>query len=361
MVRLSKKSARVLVSIGIGIASASVALVRAARITWHPSDFGQTWFGALALRHGANPYHLIGPGLIYDWPWPMYYPATGMVAMLPASFLPENIATVMFVGVSCALLAYGVTAQGWHRLPLFLSWPLVIAVIAGQWSPIVAAAYCLPALGWLLAAKPNLGLAVVVASDSRRLAIIAALGAIALTIISLIFQPHWPADWIGNVRSQTHIRPPVTRIGGVFILLAALRWRRPEARLLLAMACVPQTSSWYDAVPLFLIPATLRESLLLSSISTLGFFLPPYLMTAANEAEYNAQMGAMMVAVCYLPATLLVLRRPNSGNLPGWAQLLSGLHRPWKRKQPQKPRDARHASGHEGFLRKFHHDDVTYT
>ena len=79
---------------------------------WHPSDFGQSWFGAQALLHGANPYALIGPGLQYDWPWKLFYPATSMVIALPLSFFPEAVATFLFVAVSSALLAYAVTKNG---------------------------------------------------------------------------------------------------------------------------------------------------------------------------------------------------------------------------------------------------------
>lgn len=309
---------RVAVATMVGILAALVAVIRFVRNAWHPSDFGQSWFGARALLHGANPYELVGPGLQYDWPWKLFYPATSMVIALPLSFFPEVVATFLFVAISSALLAYAVTEDGWQRLPLFLSWPFVVAALAGQWSPILAAAILLPSLAWVLVAKPNIGLAVLAATSSRRLVRIALLGGLVITAVSIGLFPAWPRAWLSNVASQQHIGAPITRIGGVAVLLALLRWRRPEARLIVALACVPQTNNWYEGLPLLLVASTFRETLFLSLISTLGYVLPPYLMTARNEVEFNAQVGALMVALCYLPATLLVLRRPNEGELPPW-------------------------------------------
>jgi hypothetical protein len=276
------------------------------------------WFGARALLHGANPYRLVGPGLQYDFPWTVNYPATSFVVALPLSPFPEAVATFLFVAISCALLAYGITEKGWGRLPIFLSWPFVLAAMVGQWSPIVSAAFLLPALGWVVVAKPNLGLAVLASTGSARLLKTAVIGGLALAAVSFALFPSWPRSWLSVVASQHHFFAPITRIGGFAVLLALLRWRRPEARLIVALACVPQTNSWYEALPLMLVASTFRESVVLSLISLLGYIIPPYVMTARNEIEFNSQMASLMVAICYLPATLIVLRRPNEGEFPPW-------------------------------------------
>jgi hypothetical protein len=312
------RASRAMVATMIGIGAGSIAALRFVRISWHPSDFGQSWFGAQALVHGANPYGLVGPGLQYEWPWKLYYPATSFVIALPLAFLPELAATFLFIAVSSALLAYAVTENGYQRLPLFLSWPFMVAALAGQWSPILAAAILLPSLAWVLIAKPNIGLAVLASTSSMRLLKVAVLGGLAITAVSIALYPGWPAEWLASVRSQQHIGAPITRIGGFGVLLALLRWRRPEARLIVALACVPQTNNWYEGLPLLLVAQTYRETLALSLISILGYVLPPYVMTARNEVEYNAQVGALMVALLYLPATLVVLRRPNQGEFPAW-------------------------------------------
>jgi hypothetical protein len=42
-----------------------------------------------------------------------------------------------------------------------------------------------------------------------------------------------------------------------------VKWRRPEARLLAALACIPQTPVLYEVVPLFLLVRTFREAAVL--------------------------------------------------------------------------------------------------
>ena len=67
-----------------------------------------------------------------------------------------------------------------------------------------------------------------------------------------------------------------------------------------------------------LVPNTSREAMILASVSSLGFAFQDNIMTARNEMEYNQQVGALMVALGYLPAVIMVLRRPNDGELPWW-------------------------------------------
>jgi hypothetical protein len=294
----------------------------------HAGDFGIVWFGARALFHGANPYVLVGPGLVYDWQWnTVLYPATAMVVAAPFALLPQLAATLLFVWLSTALLAYAITADGWYRLPLFLSSAFIVATFAAQWSPLLTAALCIPSLAWVFAAKPNLGLALLVTSSKLRPIKVAMIGGLVLLAASVLWFPGWPMNWLAAIRSISHMHAPIMLPGGAFILLALLRWRRPEARLIIALACVPQTNSWYEALPLFLVPATYRESLVLSLISVCGWIFQFQFMTANNEAEYNRIVGILMVAFIYLPATALVLRRSNNGGLPGIVEVMLGRRR----------------------------------
>jgi hypothetical protein len=310
--------ARIAAAIVIGIASGMMVVARDLQFPWHRSDFGVTWFGAGALLHGANPYALIGPGLQFDWQWRMMYPVTAMVTAIPLSFVPETVAAFLFVAISGGLLAYAITRDGWYRLPLFLSWPYAVAVGHGQWSPLFSAIWCLPSLGWLLAAKPSIGLAIFAATSSRRLMVSALIGCLILAAIGFILLPSWPLDWLASLRTQIRVDAPILRLGGVVVLLALLRWRRPEARLLLALACVPQTIDWYETVPLMLIPNTFRESLVYSVILSLGFILPPYIIPVGPEEQMDARAGVLIIAIAYLPALIMILRRPNEGAPPAW-------------------------------------------
>jgi len=286
------------------------------------SDFGQAWFGARAMLGGGNPYALIGPRLQFDWLWPLFYPGTTLVVSIPLVILPELYAATVFVGVSAGLLAFAVTKDGWYRLPLFLSSAFVIAVRAAQWSPLMTAALCVPALAWVVAAKPNIGIVLLAFSRSFRGVLIALLGGALLTALSLILLPGWPADWIANVRGAHQFTILLTRWGGVLVLLALFRWRRPEARLIVALACIPQTAYWYEALPLLLIPATYRESLTLSLLSAFGFLLERYLVGNQPNVAFR-DVGTLMIWFLYLPATFMVLRRPNTGEAPEWISSIS--------------------------------------
>jgi hypothetical protein len=51
----------------------------------------------------------------------------------------------------------------------------------------------------------------------------------------------------------------------------------------------------------------------LVTLSSAGWLMQDLVMTAVNETQYNQQVGSMMVALGYLPAVIMVLRRPNQG------------------------------------------------
>lgn len=280
------------------------------------TDFGSLWFGAQALVHGVNPYLLIGPGRRYEWDWVLYYPATTLVAALPFTLLPELAASIAFVWVSAWALAFSITKKGWHRLFLLASAAFLIAARAAQWSPLFTAIFLQPALGWVLAAKPNIGTAIGIATPSKRMVGLAILGGLLLLAVSLWFLPDWPRYWIANVRSATHMVVPITRPGGVLVILALLRWRRPEARLIVALACFPQTGSWYESLPVLLAAETRRECQLLSILSSVGYIASARLVPEISERQFNLDVETFMIWFVYVPAVIVVLRRSNGGTAP---------------------------------------------
>ena len=102
-------------------------------------------------------------------------------------------------------------------------------------------------------AKPHIGLPVALTNLSRR-GVLLSLGVIA---ISIAVMPSWPHRWISQLGGYQHFFP-VLVFPGVFILLAGLRYRERDARILLIASLVPQR--WfYDPLILFLIPKTRRE------------------------------------------------------------------------------------------------------
>jgi hypothetical protein len=280
------------------------------------SDFDQVWAGARALWRHQDPYHVVGPRGSFLWKWPLYYPLPALLVVAPLGLLSVVAARAIFAGVSSALLAWAVTRDGWDRLPLFISVPFMVAVELVQWSPILVAAALLPWLGWIIVAKPNLGAAVTISSTTDRALVVIIAGSLLLVAASFVVLPRWPEEWIALVRSAPHFRAPVLRLGGVLTLLALSRWRRPEARLLIVLACVPQTPTFYDPVLFFIIARTFRESLLLASLSVAEFFVIGFQTPFPSYAAWGDAVSLATNLLFYLPCTVLVLRRPNEGELP---------------------------------------------
>lgn len=314
---------RLAVALIIASLAAAFYYIHARHWGFRPSDFSIVWFGAQAMLHGANPYVLVGPGNVFEFPWPhLFYPAPAMVVALPFTLLPQLAATMAFVFVSSLLLAFALTADGWHRLPIFLSAPFLVGVGAAQWSTLLTAGFMWAPVAVVFAAKPTIGLAMLLATASKRVLWFAIVGGVVLTATGFLLFPAWPVAWLQTIRGDVQHFVPVMRPGGALILFALIRWRRPEARLLGAIACVPQTPSWYESLPVLLAAQTYRENLILALLSWVGFFLEQLVMVAANELDYNRQVAMLMIALIYLPATWMVLRRPNEGELPAFVRLL---------------------------------------
>lgn len=297
------------IAVGFGVlgAALSLALRRHYSDTTLVSDFDQITLAARLLRAHRDPYQLIGPGLPYAWGWRFYYPLPAVLIAVPLSWLTLPVASAVFVGCSSALLAFGLSRDGYQRFPVFLSAPFFHAAWLGQWSILLTAAVLLPWLGVAFAGKPTIGGALWLSRPSW----IAVAGASVLIVVSLAVQPSWPREWFAIVRSGLHHRPPISYIGGFVVLLALLRWRRFDARLLLLLALAPQTADVFECVPLFLIPETFRESVLLAVTTTLAylaFVLGPSLPDLATQAT---RTGWLIVFGAYLPALVMVLRRPS--------------------------------------------------
>lgn len=96
------------------------------------------------------------------------------------------------------------------------------------------------------------------------------------------------------------------------ILATAVRWRRPEARLVLALSCVPQTLIMYETVPLFLAPNSLVEVTLLVVLS----YLTQVIVVLSSTGTDMLFTGGRWLTILYLAAALMVLRRPNHGFVP---------------------------------------------
>jgi hypothetical protein len=308
----SRRASRLGVSLALGVVT--FALVAYAFHGSPPNgDFWRPWLGAKALLSGTTPYGLFSPTGPYAHEFPDLYPLVASVPLLPLMFLPFDLAAGAFSGISAALLAWAITAKNFNRLPIFLSLPTVIALYSSQWSVIYSAAFILPVLSFLYIAKPTIGLGMLAARANRRGIISFAIGASVMLALSLIIAPGWVGEWITTVRAHSgHMIAPVLQPGGFIALLALLRWKRPEARLIVALALVPQNIAWYDSVPLLLVPLTLMESLVSTVLMSIPIILEVLTKGGSDGVVDFWPRGYELAIFAYLPAVVAVLRRPNS-------------------------------------------------
>ena len=278
-------------------------------------DFTWHWLAARALIEGHNPYVVITAGGPYQLDAPYVYPLTTAIAAIPfALFLAPAAAAATWIAVGTSLLAYALTREGYTRLLAFFSMPYIWAASSGQFSPILTAAALLPWLGFITPVKPQIG----VASLSYRPTLIAAGGAIAFLALSLLVNPHWPGEWLDILPQRVPgiYRSPVTVLGGPLLILALMRWRRADARLLLVMSLVPQNMLFYDQLLLWLVPKTKNELMLLGTLSMIAPLVASFaLPKGADIVDVNRAYAPFIVALIYLPCLVMVLRRPNQKDL----------------------------------------------
>jgi hypothetical protein len=135
---------------------------------------------------------------------------------------------------------------------------------------------------------------------------------------------------MANLRLMSAHPAPITLPGGIAALLALLRWRRFEARLFLTMACVPQLMYFADQLPLWLVPKTRRESIFLSA-SSLVAWASALIITIRTGRQPAFDSSPYVLLGVYLPALVMVLRRPNEGPIPAWLERFVARSPSWIR------------------------------
>ncbi|NTW03976.1 MAG: hypothetical protein HGA19_22330 [Oscillochloris sp.] len=278
------------IALAVAVISGTLTYLRLVGVGVLAADFTWAWRGAQFLLARENPYVQIRP----DGPYPfndfLYYPLPALLIATPLAWLSGPLAGSIFIGISSGLLCWGLLHEGQHRLILFVSPPYLYALISAQWSPLLTAAALLPNLSFALAAKPNLGLPILAAYPTRRRLLLFG----ATIIVSLLLLPSWPFDMLGRISAHLNYTPLISWYGPLLLLTLPF-WRAAPARLLLALAIMPQRLL-YDQLPLWLIPQTPRQALLLTVASWVGVILGLAL-----------RMGEMALVCTYLPALGCVL------------------------------------------------------
>ena len=269
---------------------------------WMPdrgTDFDFLYDAAARLVRGENPY-----GAATQW---FPYPLPAVLIAVPFTAIAVELARPIFdILVGCAFVYALWRYRGPTAVLAVVSGAYLFAMASGQTTPLMVAATLVPALGFLLAIRPNTAAALWIGWPSVR----ALLAASLFVGLSFIVLPSWPWEWwLALPLDYRTLLPPVMRPFGFVLLLAALRWRLPEGRLLLAIALIPQSTLPYELVPLALIPANRLE---------MGFYVVgTWIVVAAaeglqlgdNMAEWTASGWPVTLCAVYLPMMYVVLRR----------------------------------------------------
>jgi hypothetical protein len=286
---------RIVISMAIGIGSGLYCRLLLMHFHLGAGDFNWAVWAAQDLLAHRNPY---------DRPMQLY-PLTCAIFGLPFAWMRLEAAGGAFYGISSALLAFGLSRYGYHRLLVFLAYPYWAGIIEAQWAPLIMASAFFPLLLPATLAKPQLGIPVALATPTWR----GLLACAALVALSLLVMPGWPRWWAGHFYLYNRFVPLLV-IPGPLLGLALLRYRDRDALLLLLAAMMPQR--WfYDAFILWLIPKTRREM-----IWTIFFSWSAGLYRWYHAPHSFAEVGRWMVLGMYLPMLAVVLLRPAAEKAP---------------------------------------------
>ncbi|MBV9493507.1 MAG: hypothetical protein JOZ54_04625 [Acidobacteria bacterium] len=295
-------AAAIAISIGIAAAVATWWMPHPIRVAGVSlGDIALPLVGMKGFTLGANPYDLRLHGSA-----PALYPFTAMILLWPFTLLPLRLAAPAFMGLSSALLGWGVARHGrpWQLL-LFLSPSYWSAVYSVQWSPAITAALLLPFLLPLAVVKPQLGVVLAAGGRWSRMPIVATL---VLVSLSLAIWPVWPVEWLhkGNLHTFNG-SVPLLVVPGFLLVGAVIAWRKREGRMLLAMAIVVQRY-FYDQLPLYLIPKTWRQMtilLLTSWIAVAVCFRAGWIDVASGAQRRDVWIAVILGT--FLPALALLV------------------------------------------------------
>jgi hypothetical protein len=273
---------------------------------WMPdrtSDFDLLYDSAARLIRGENPYPLAT-----RW---LPYPLPAVLLAVPFTTIPLELARPIFDVLVGWAFAYALWRYcGSYALLALLSGAYLFAMWHGQTTPLMVAAILVPALGFLLAVKPETSAALWIARPSW----MAVLGVSLFLVLSNVVWPSWPRDWLMVLPpDNSQLMPPVLRPFGFVLLLAALRWRSSEGRLIFAIALIPQSTLPYELVSLALIPANRLEMGIYVVGTWIAVVAAGQLQVSQGMAEWMATGWPVTLCAVYLPMLYLVLRRQS-----GW-------------------------------------------
>ena len=287
---------------------ALLIIARAQLIGW-TTDWHVFWTAGHAVVTGSDPYAAV---LALPTGYPLFYPGPALLLLAPFGLLSSKAGWLAWGAVTGGLFGL---AAGRHGRGLWvgaLSACFAEAVTFGQWVPLLIAAAILPWLSGALVVKPSIGTALWLWRPTRS----AVVGGLALLVLSLVIVPGWPAEWLASLHATNHIAP-VFKPWGWLLLLAAIRWRTPEGRLLLALACIPQTTSLYESLPLFLVCRRRWDAYALAVLSHVAALVQAQYYSAPGQVLETviANRWPVFLLTLWLPALVMVLRPAQAADL----------------------------------------------
>jgi hypothetical protein len=288
-VSMPAKRTRLLVSSGFGIFAGVSCWFWMRHFHLGAADFTWAMRAASDLLARRNPYAT--PSQLYPLPAALFG--------LPFIGLRPEIAAGVFYGLSSALLAFGVTRQGYHQLLIFLAYPYWAGMLTVQWVPLIMASAFFWWLTPVALAKPQIGLPVALTRSGRK----GAFACLVVIVLSLLLMPYWLTLWLAQTRSYIRFIPLLV-LPGPLLLAALFRYRDRDAWLLLLAACMPQR--WfYDPFFLWLIPKNRRHI-----VFTAGLSWIPGIWRWYHTPHAITEVGRLTVLCFYLPM-LVVLFLPQ--------------------------------------------------
>jgi hypothetical protein len=280
------------------------------------SDFDFVWIGVHALVHGQNPYKAVADANVHGF---LYYPMPALIVTSPLGFMNAGMARIIFAAVGMAALAYAAAGRKGALFVGLFSASALVGAVGGQWSPLLTAGAAVPWLSALWITKPSIGLALWIGYPTRE----CIYGGLVLLALSFLWRPGWLSDWTSYLGTPQYL-PPLFRPGGFLLLLALLRWRRPEGRMLAALTVIPHVTTLYETVPLFLIPPTRLQGYILLALSYVAAVLEAWAVPAGNLVQQVTGRWPVLLILVYLPALVMLLRLPNEGDAPEWLKEIAG-------------------------------------
>jgi hypothetical protein len=305
--------ARLVVAMACAVAAALAVTVAAGRAPPNEAaDFTVLWRAGRALVDGQSPYAVVNAVGPYPYESGFLYPIPAAIVVMPFALLSMHGGWIAWGAASTGLLAFALTRETFSRLPLLMSLPMLSTVQQGQYAALVTAAALMSALSVFGALKPTLGAAVFARLQTKRQAITFAGGVFAVFLVATLIYPWWPAEYVHEIGTMDHANylPPIAVLPfGPLIAIAALRWRHADARLVLVLACLPQTMLFYDQLPLVLLARTFRQSLVLALLSYLPLAIAPFVSAPPNDSTgaLMSVMSRILIPAYFLPCVAWVL------------------------------------------------------